>query len=198
MICSCFFFNFPCGAFVNATYWWIVNGLDEKLSISCLSPVIARQPWWSMKQRDFQHILQSIWRNCANAHYWNFFYWRFSWIHRRRDWQLDRKGRFLFLRTEVCLRGLSLHFAQSSKFPSIFNSSSLNLDYAKRKKTKIQYRGVSKSWKVIYYHRCKFISCTRLKVIKQQWVTWLWVEILLVMLESESALWGSKCTLQNQ
>ena len=52
------------------------------------------------------------------------------------------KGRFLFLKTEVCLRELSLHLAQSSKFPSIFNSSSLNLDYAKRKNKNTIPRGI--------------------------------------------------------
>ena len=75
----------------------------------------------------------------------------------------------------------------------------LKFGLCKKKKTKNTIpRGIKilKSH-IIYYHRCKVISCTRLKVIKQQWVTWLWAEILLVILEIETVLWGSKYTLLN-
>ena len=109
---------------------------------------------WS--KRDFQHILQSIWRNCADALMRNSFIGDFFEFTDVEIDSLREKGRFLFLKTEVCLRELSLHLAQSSKFPSIFNSSSLNLDYAKRKNKNTIPRGIKimKSH-IIYYHRCK-------------------------------------------
>ena len=158
MICSCVFCSISHVEDLSTLH------IDELWMVwmnICQSPVFPLSPLdnhASKHARDFQHILQSTWRNCANALYWNFFYWRFSWIHRRRDWQLERKGRFLFLRTEVCLRELSLHLAQSSKFPSIINSSSINLDYAKRKNQKYNTEGYQNHEKSL-----------------------LWVEILLVI-----------------
>ena len=94
-------------------------------------------------------IFQSTCRNCANALTRNFFYWRFSWIHCRWDWQLERKGE-ISLSEDWSLSERALTSSCSILQVSFhFQFLLLKFGLCKKKKPKIIYRGVSKSWKVI-------------------------------------------------
>ena len=104
------------------------------MSISCLSPVTARQPCYSMERATgfFKALVEIVRMHLREISFIGDFL-EFT-VGEIDSWR--EKGRFLFLKTEVCLRELSLHLAQSSKFPSIFNSSSLNLDYMQKEKNR--------------------------------------------------------------